>query len=65
MEGIHRMVMNDSDRRVTVKHIAETQCRVGSYCFERNFGDEQTVCQMGTPNADTRPKTGLKFQEHF
>ena len=46
VEGIHRMVMND--RRVTVKHIAETsghQCSVSSYSFDRNLGDEETEVQ--------------------
>ena len=27
------------------------QCRVGSYCLDRNLGNGQAVCQMGTPDA--------------
>ena len=55
------MVMND--RRVTIKHIAETLgIIVGRFLlFDRNRGDEQIVYQIDTPNADTRPKA----EEHF
>ena len=50
-----------NDRRVTVKHIAETMGRVGSYCFDKNLAYELTVGQMGTPNADTRSKAEMAW----
>ena len=39
VEGIHRIAVND--RRVTLN--SRNQCRDGSYCIDRNLGDEQTV----------------------
>ena len=58
VEGIHHMVMNDRPACDCQTHIRDSgrQSRVGSYYFDRNLGDEQAVCQIGTPNADTRPK---------
>ena len=51
MEGINCIVMDD--RRLTV--ITEI-LYISTHCFNRNLGDRQTVCRMGTPKADTRPK---------
>ena len=48
-----------NNRPMTVKHIADTLGWIGSYCFDKNLAYEQTVRQMGTPNADTRPKAEM------